>query len=163
TVPLRFERDLNTVYVDFPETLKAGRDYSIDFYYSGQPRELGRFGGMAFRTDPAGRVWINTACEGEGAAVWWPNKDQWRDEVEEMDLSVTIPNGLVDASNGRLVGTTDLGDGWTRWDWHVSYPINNYSVSLNIGHYVHFADRFNDVPLDFYVLPESLDKAKSQF
>ena len=31
------------------------------------------------------------------------------------------------------MGKTDLGDGYTRWDWRVHYPINNYDVSLNIG------------------------------
>jgi aminopeptidase N len=160
---LPYSRDLNTVYVDFPSPLRAGREYTIDFHYSGNPLEIGRFGGMAFRTDPSGAPWINTACEGEGAAVWWPNKDQWRDEVERMDISVAIPNGLVDVSNGRFVGNTDLGDGYTRWDWQVQYPINNYSVSLNIGNYVHFADRLGDLPLDFYVLPGSLEKAKAQF
>jgi aminopeptidase N len=161
--PLKYERDSGAVFVDFPQTLRAGQVYSIDFYYSGHPEEIGRFGGMTFKKDPAGRVWINTACEGDGASVWWPNKDQWRDEVENMDISVAIPNGLVDVSNGKFAGKTDLGDGYTRWDWHVHYPINNYDVSLNIGDYVHFSDKLGDLPLDFYVLPEDLEKAKIQF
>jgi aminopeptidase N len=163
TTPLKYERDTGAVFVDFPQTLRAGQIYSIDFYYSGRPQETGRFGGMTFKKDPAGRVWINTACENIGASMWWPNKDQWRDEVENMDLSIAIPNGLVDVSNGKFVGKADLGDGYTRWDWHVSYPINNYDVSLNIGSYVHFADKLGDLPLDFYVLPEDLEKAKVQF
>jgi aminopeptidase N len=163
TTPLKYSRELNTVSVDFPETLKQGRTYAIDFYYSGTPKQTGRFGGFTFGTDPAGRPWIFSACEGEGAAIWWPNKDQWRDEVEEMDISVSIPNGLVDVSNGRFQKKTDLGDGYTRWDWHVSYPINNYDVSVNIDKYEHFADKYGDVTMDFYVLPEDLDKAKSQF
>ena len=161
--PLKYEREYNAVFVDFPETLKAGRTYAIDFYYSGTPREQGRFGGMAFRTDPSGHPWINTACEGEGAAIWWPNKDQWRDEVERMEISVAIPNDLVDVSNGKFVGTTDLGDGYTRWDWLVQYPINSYDVSLNIGNYTHFSDRLGDLPLDFYVLPGNLERARTQF
>jgi len=160
---LKYERDSGAVFVDFPETLRAGKVYSIDFYYSGHPEEIGRFGGMTFKKDPAGRVWITTACEGDGASVWWPNKDQWRDEVETMDISVAIPNGLVDVSNGKFMGKTDLGDGYTRWDWHVHYPINNYDVALNIGSYVEFSDKLGELPLDFYVLPEDLDKAKSQF
>jgi len=163
TTTLAAARDHNTVYVDFPITLKAGREYSVDFYYSGQPREIGRFGGMTFRTDSAGNPWINTACEGEGAALWWPNKDQWRDEVERMDISIAVPSDLVDVSNGAFVGKTDLADGYTRWDWRVQYPINNYSVSLNVGKYEHFSDRLGDLPLDFYVLPGSLEKAKVQF
>jgi aminopeptidase N len=80
-----------------------------------------------------------------------------------MRISVEIPNDLADVSNGKFVGKTDLGDGFTRWDWEIHYPINSYNVSLNIGHYVHFTDRVGDLPLDFYVLPESLEKAKKQF
>ncbi|RPJ83978.1 MAG: M1 family peptidase [Acidobacteria bacterium] len=181
---LQYEREAGAVFVDFPETLRKGREYSIDFHYSGQPPESGRFGGITFRKDPAGRHWINTACQHAGASVWWPNKDQYRDEVTNMRLSVAIPNDLVDVSNGKFLGKTDLGDGYTRWDWHIQYPINNYSVSLNIGRYLHFQDtgakdadapataqRSGQVsaaagaplPLDFYVLPESLEKAKKQF
>jgi aminopeptidase N len=161
--PLKYERDVNTVFVDFPETLKAGREYSIDVHYSGNPLETGRFGAMAFRKDPIGRHWITTSCEGPGASIWWPNKDQWRDEVETMRISVAVPNDLVDVSNGRFLGKTDLGDGYTRWDWQVHYPINNYNVSLNIGNYVQFSDRLGDLTLDFYVMPENLEKAKKQF
>ncbi len=161
--PLKYQRELNTVWVDFPQTLKAGREYAIDFHYSGFPKEQGRFGGMAFKKDPAGNDWIFTACEGEGASIWWPNKDQWRDEVEKMEISVAIPTGLTDVSNGKFVGKTDLGDGYTRWDWQIQYPINNYNVSLNIGKYQHFGDRMGDLPLDFFVLPGSLEAAKRQF
>lgn len=161
--PLTYVREAGAVFVDFPRTLKKGAIYAIDFYYSGFPKEVGRFGGLAFRKDPAGRPWINTACQGIGASVWWPNKDQQRDEVEDMRISVSIPNDLVDVSNGKFLGKTDLGDGYTRWDWHVQYPINNYSVSLNIGHYVHFADTSGPLTLDYYVLPENLEKAKRQF
>ena len=162
-VPLKFERELNAVFVDFPETLKAGRVYSIEFHYSGTPRETGRFGGFSFGTDPSGAPWITTACEGQGASIWWPNKDQWRDEPEDMLISVAVPNDLVDVSNGKLVGKTDLGDGYTRWDWRVHYPINSYNVSVNVAAYTHFSDRLGSLPLDFYVLPANVEKAKQQF
>ncbi len=160
---LKYEREFNAVFVDFPEPLKRGRIYEMAFRYSGSPPQSGRFGGIAFRTDPAGRPWINTACQHVGASVWWPNKDQYRDEVEQMHLRVAIPNGLVDVSNGKFLGKTDLGDGYTRWDWHVQYPINSYSVSLNIGHYTHFTDEVDGQVLDFYCLPENLEKARVQF
>jgi aminopeptidase N len=161
--PLKYEREAGAVFVNFPRTLRAGRVYSIDFHYSGTPAEAGRFGGVTFKKDPSGRDWVNTSCQDVGASVWWPNKDQWRDEVEGMRISVAVPNGLVDVSNGKFVGKTDLGDGYTRWDWLVQYPINNYNVSLNVGNYTHFADRLGGLPLDFYVLPENLDKARKQF
>jgi aminopeptidase N len=160
---LKYTRELGTVFVDFPATLKRNSVQSIDFYYSGFPQETGRFGGISFRKDPAGRHWITTACQGIGASVWWPNKDQQRDEVENMRLRVAIPSTLIDVSNGRLTGKTDLGDGYTRYDWTINYPINNYCVSLNIGHYEHFSDKLGDLTMDFYCLPENLEKAKRQF
>jgi aminopeptidase N len=161
--PLEFDRELNSVFIDFPETLRKGQTHEIEFHYSGVPQEQGRFGGIAFRKDPQGRHWINTACEGEGSSIWWPSKDQWRDEPESMKLGVEIPDGLTDVSNGRFTGKTSLGDGYTRWDWQINYPINSYNVSLNIGTYEHFAEKHGDLTLDYWVLPENLDKAKAQF
>jgi len=152
-----------TVYVDFPRTLKKGKIYTIEFFYSGEPVEMGRFGGFIFKKDPTGRPLVNTACEEEGASVWWPNKDQWRDEPEGMDISVEARSDLVEVSGGRFQGKYDLGDGYTRWDWRVQYPINNYDVSLNIGKYVHFADTYDGLTLDYYVFPEDLEKAKRHF
>jgi len=161
---LKYERDGGTFFVDFPRTLRAGHTYSIDVHYSGSPVETGRFGCFTFKQDSAGRPWINTACEETGASVWWPNKDQWRDEPQDgMEINVSVPNGLMDVSNGKFMGKKDLGDGYTRWAWKVHYPINNYDVALNIGNYVHFDDKFGNLPLDYYVLPEDLDGAKRQF
>jgi aminopeptidase N len=163
TKDLKYGRDSGAVFVDFPEVLKKGQEYSIDFYYSGHPLTTGRFGDFTFGKDPEGKPWIFTSCEDDGASIWWPNKDQWRDEVEEMEISVAIPNDLVDVSNGRFMGKTDLGDGYTRWDWMVHYPINNYDVSLNIGNYQHFSNTLGNLTLDFYALPGDLDRAKEQF
>ena len=162
--PLTYRRIAGrTLYVDFPMTLRKGQVYTIDFRYSGHPVEMGRFGGFVFTKDPMGRPLVNTACEEEGASVWWPNKDQWKDEVESMDISVEAPSDLVEVSGGRFQGKTDLHDGFTRWDWKVQYPINNYDVSLNIGTYTHFADNYKGLSLDYFVFPEDLEKAKRQF
>ncbi len=137
---LKFERELNAVLIDFPETLLKGTEQSIEFHYSGKPKSQGRFGGISFDADPQGRPWVTTACEGEGSSIWWPSKDQWRDEVETMDISIAVPSDLVNVSNGRFKSKEDLGDGYTRWNYHVSYPINSYNVSINVGKYETFAE-----------------------
>ncbi|HEV2325464.1 MAG TPA: M1 family peptidase, partial [Terracidiphilus sp.] len=163
STPLQYTRDDGAVFVNFPSTLRKGRVYTIVFEYEGYPKSTGRFGGITFGKDPAGRPWVVTSCEDDGASIWWPNKDQWRDEVRNMEISVAVPDGLIDVSNGKFLGKTDLHDGYTRWDWFVHYPINNYDVALNIGDYVHFHNQFGSLPLDYYVLPEDLAKAKKQF
>jgi aminopeptidase N len=162
--PLKYTREESAVFIDFPEMLKKGHTYTIEFQYSGTPAEIGAArGGIGFKRDANGKPFINTVCEGTGSSTWWPSKDQWHDEVENMDISVSIPNGLTDVSNGAFAGKTDLGDGYTRWDWTVHYPINSYDVSMNIGDYVHFTDTYKDMTLNFYVLRDSLEKAKAQF
>ncbi len=160
---LKYERELNSVFIDFPTMLKKGEDYTIDFHYSGVPKTQGRFGGITFKTDPAGRPWINTACEGEGSSIWWPSKDQWRDEVESMDISIAVPDDLTNVSNGRFLGKESLGDGYTRWNYRVHYPINSYNVSINVGKYVQFSEMLGELTMDYYCLPEDLEKAKVQF
>lgn len=160
---LDYEREFNAVYVDFPEMLTTGQSYEINFHYSGHPQRSGRFGGLSFLEDSLGNPWIVTACQGIGASLWWPNKDQQPDEVDSMLIRVAVPSDLVDVSNGRFMGKTDLGDGYTRYDWKVHYPINNYSVSLNIGKYVHFGEKLGDLTLDYFVQPYHLKAARRQF
>ena len=163
STPLKYTRESNAVFIDFPETLLKGREYSIDFHYSGTPRQQGRFGGFVFGQAPSGQPWVFTACEGEGSSIWWPSKDQWRDEPSSMDISIAVPNGLRDVSNGRFMGSKDLGDGFTQWNWRVNYPINSYNVSVNITDYQHFADKLGDLTMDFFATPANLEKAKKQF
>ncbi len=161
--PISYSREANAVFVDFPETLRRDETYSIDFHYSGSPTASGRFGGFVFSEDSLGNPWIYTACQGIGASLWWPNKDQQPDEPDSMTIAVTVPSDLVDVSNGRLVEVWDLGDGTTKYTWKVHYPINNYSVSVNIAKYTQFSDTLGDLSLDYYVLPYHLDEATAQF
>ena len=167
---LTYTREERTLWVEFPRLLKQGEVHEVAVAYSGQPVTQGRFGCFSFDKDKEGKPWITTACEGEGASVWWPNKDQWRDEPQDgMEIDVAVPNGLMDVSNGRFVGSKDLGDGYTEWQWRVHYPINNYDVALNIGEYQHWdgvhlnKDTGEKTTLDYYALPENLAKAKVQF
>ncbi len=161
---LKYTRELGAVYIDFPQALHAGNDYTIDFFYSGHPKAIGRFGGITFGADTAGNPWIVTACENDGSSVWWPSKDQWRDEPQDgMEIDADVPDGLTDVSNGKFVSETKLDDGYTRWTWQVHYPINSYDVALNIGKYSHWSDTYSHVPVDFYALPADLEKAKTQF
>ncbi len=163
--PVKVTRQEESFFIDFPRPLRKSTVNTVDVFYSGKPRKAGRFGGMSYEKDAGGKPWIFTACEGNGARVWWPNKDQWKDEPQQgIDLHVSVPNGLMDVSNGRLIGHKDLGDGYTQWNWRVTYPINNYDVALNIADYVHFGDKpLGKLTFDFYAKPEDLEKAKIQF
>ncbi|MFO8147981.1 MAG: M1 family metallopeptidase [Gillisia sp.] len=163
---LQYERKFNAVFIEFIEPLKKLAKDSVQVYYSGHPiiaENAPWDGGFIFEKDNDGNHWIAVAVQGTGASLWYPNKDHQSDEPEEVLIEVAVPNGLMNVSNGRFIGKKDLGDGFTRWSWKVTNPINNYNVVLNIGNYVHFKDTYQDLDLDYYVLPYNLEKAKKQF
>ncbi len=167
---IAFAREGNAVFVTFPQAIAKGRRDEFTVYYSGHPTVAKKApwdGGMVFTQDAAGQPWVATACQGTGASIWWPTKDQQADEVDSMLISVSVPRGLKDVSNGRLRRTTKLPGGYTRFDWAVTSPINNYDVALNVGNYQHFSDVYQGekgpLTLDYWVLPENLAKAKKQF
>jgi aminopeptidase N len=167
---LPYTREINAVYLTFPKTIAKGSKDEFTVYYSGNPTIARRApwdGGVVFAKDSLGKPFVATACEGVGPAIWWPNKDQLTDEVDSMMISISAPNGLKDVSNGRLRKVTDLKNGYTRYDWAVTNPINNYDVAANIADYVHFGDVYNGekgkLTTDFWVLSYNLEKAKKQF
>ena len=168
---LSFTRETNAVFVTFPQPIQKGRRDEFTVYYSGFPTVAKKApwdGGLVFAQDAAGRPWAATACQGVGASIWWPCKDQQADEVDSMLISVSVPKGLKDISNGRLRKTTKLRDGYTRFDWAVGSPINNYAVALNVGDYQHLSGGVYEgekgpLTLDYWVLPENLAKAKTHF
>lgn len=169
-IPANFTRELNAVFVELPDTLRKDSRHSVTVYYSGKPVVAKRppwEGGFTWEQDKDATPWVAVTCQGTGASLWWPNKDHQADEPDSMMISVTVPPGLENISNGRLRSRSVQPDGWTRFDWFVSYPINNYNVTVNIGKYAHFKDHYingqDTLTLDYYVMPENLDKAKVQF
>jgi len=169
---LKFKREGNAFFVDFSQTQKKGKTEEVTVFYEGKPTIANNppwDGGFTWRKDVNGNDWIGVSCEGIGASIWWPNKDHLSDEPDSMKISCEVPSNLMCVANGNLKKQTKLKDGYTKYDWHVSYPINNYNVSLNIAEYAHFNDTFKStidgtiLQLDYYVLPENLIKAKKQF
>nr|WP_299203076.1 M1 family metallopeptidase [uncultured Brumimicrobium sp.] len=163
---LKYKREFNAVFISFKNALDANVIDSLQFYYSGNPivaKNPPWDGGFVFSKDKNGKDFIGVAVQGTGASLWFPNKDHQSDKPEEAEIHLEVPNGLVGVSNGRLMGLKELSNGFTKWSWKVSQPINNYNITLNIGDYVRFSDTFQDLDLDFYVLSYHLDKAKKQF
>lgn len=166
---LTYTREFNAIHVQLPAVLNKNSKHEVKVYYSGKPTVALNppwSGGMTWAHDSSGNPWVVVTCQGIGASIWWPNKDHQSDEPDSMLISITVPKGLEDVSNGRLRAVTELADGWKRYDWFVSYPINNYCVTLNISKYAHFSDKYvngDTLTLDYFVLPESLKKAKETF
>lgn len=168
--PLPYTREFKAVFIEFPEVIQKGSEDEFIVKYEGKPQVAENApwdGGFVYSTDKRGEPWIGVAVQGVGASLWWPNKDQQADEVDSMRISVAVPDGLMNVSNGRFEGKEDAGNGYTRFNWFVSYPINNYNVTLNIADYAHIKTQYQglkgELPLDYFVLKENEQKAKKHF
>lgn len=165
---LKYTREFDAVFITFSSLLsQSSEEYKIRFYYSGNPLIAKRApwdGGFVFSKDSNGKDWIGVAVQGTGASLWFPCKDSQTDEPDlGTTIKVAVPEGLMNVSNGRFTGSEDLKNGYTRWDWEVKNPINNYDITLNIGDYVHFGENYKGLDLEYYVLRENEAKAKIQF
>ncbi len=168
---LKYRREFNAIFVELNERVKAGLTGEITVNYYGKPTVAKRApwdGGFSWSYDNNGRPWIAVSCEGMGASCWWPCKDYLGDEPDSMRISCNVPEELRCVANGKEEIADVKLDGTTTYNWFVSYPINNYNVSLNIGDYAEFHDEFeaedkSKLALDYYVIRYNLDKAKLHF
>ncbi len=167
---LKYQREGNVYHVFLVANQNKGEIKQLIVFYGGKPKIAVNppwDGGITWKKDENGKTFIASSCQGLGASVWWPNKDHMYDEVESMLISVNVPKGLMDISNGRLINTKQLKDNTTTYTWQVTNPINNYGVNINIGDYVAFSEKYKgekgDLDCHYYVLRNNLAKAKKQF
>ncbi|WP_296682489.1 M1 family metallopeptidase [Flavobacterium sp.] len=169
-INLKYQREGNVYHVYLVANQSKGEKKQLVIFYGGKPKIAVNppwDGGISWKKDENGKSFIASSCQGLGASVWWPNKDHMYDEAESMLISVNVPKGLMDISNGRLISTKQLKDNTTTYTWQVTNPINNYGVNINIGDYVAFLEKYKgekgDLDCQYYVLRNNLAKAKKQF
>ena len=167
---LDYTREFDAVYVDFPRELRQGSAEEIQVFYHGVPQTPDftkpMNGGVLWDKDSLGNEWAQVVCQGSGASLWWPNKDHLSDEPDSMKIWITVPAPYYAVSNGRLEKWRPVGDTETRYEWSVTYPINNYNATFSIGKYAHFSDVFvttDTLSIDYYVMPYNLERAKKVF
>lgn len=168
---LNFKRDGSAYFISLKAKQKQGTTQKLTIQWEGKPivaQNAPWDGGIVWKKDKKGRDFIATANQGIGSSVWWPNKDHPADEVDSLDMQVTVPKELIDVSNGRLVNITKNKE-TTTFHWSVKNPINNYGVNLNIGHYVNFKEinpyqgEKGPLDMDYWVLDYNLEKARAHF
>jgi len=166
---LSYKREFDAVLVDFNSTIRKNNIFEFTIFYEGVPQSADNppwAGGFTWSKDKDGRDWIAVSCEGEGARIWWPNKDHITAEGDSVRMSYTVPSNLVAVGNGKLRSIKDLGDKVT-YEWFVNNPINNYNISVQIGNYVAVQDTFlkdNQVHfMNHYVIDYNKELASNFF
>ena len=159
--PATFTHEHHELHITSGTPWSAG-PVSVKVQYAGRPMIAKRppwDDGFTFAKDSSGHPWVAVTAEGTGGKIYFPAKDHPSDEPDEgVDLTVTVPKGLVVAGPGLLAGVKTKGDK-SSYHWKTGYPINNYSIVFNVGDYTVVNRTYttvdgHTVPMQFYVLKE---------
>ena len=127
-----YTRDGQELIVTPSSGLRRQSVFDVAVTYDGIPQPLG--GPIVFGL-PYG--WVATedgalvACEPNAASTWFPSNDHPSDKAT-YTISMTVPKGLVAASNGVLAAQVDRGD-TTTFLWNELRPMASYLVTTTIG------------------------------
>lgn len=167
----QYQRRLGKIWIPLGTTRQPGETLRLKVAYGGRPRKAPRppwEGGITWAETPSDAPWIASSCQSNGADVWWPVKDHVSDKPDSMAIHLRVPDPLVAASNGRLRGVEQHGDGTTSYHWYVSNPISAYNVALNVAPYRSITAEHTSVagdkfPVTLYVLPENYSQGQKLF
>lgn len=165
--PLRFERLKDALRVSFPLSKQPGDPIHVEIEYAGAPqvaRNAPWDGGVVWAKTPSGAHWVSVALQGDGADLIFPCKDHPSDRPNRAVMRLTVPDPLIAVGPGKLETTRQNADRTSTFVWNMPLPINNYSLVFNAAPYELVKDSVKSitgeqVPIHFYVLPESKDKA----
>jgi len=101
-----------------------------------------------------------TFSEPSDARFWFPCFDEpWEKATAEMNI--TVPTGYVAASNGKLLGTTNNGNGTTTWRWREGRQITTYLMCITASRFAvsslpYVTATGDTIPLQYFTwLPDS--------
>ena len=99
--------------------------------------------------------YIWTQGETEATRFWVPTYDYPNDRLT-WETYVTVPANEKALSNGKLMGTKKVAHG-VEWHWNQDLPSSTYLFMIAAGPYVVLKDHWQDVPVDYWVYPDSVE------
>jgi aminopeptidase N len=159
---LEHQYDDRHLTVRFPAELPAGTDATIFIEYECRDPKHGMSFAMPGEAGPGSPLSVATQGESEWNRYWFIAHDYPNDRMT-TEMLVTVPDGLVVVSNGRLVERTPAAGGMVRHHWIMEQPHVSYLVSLVIGDLAVVGDRWRQMPVEYYVPPATKDWARPTF
>lgn len=162
SLELKYNRKKNIMSIDVSDLNRDTVEFVVQ--YSGNPKRSG-FNGFVF-----GEIndipLIYNLCEPDFSPSWFPCDDDPEDKAL-LEIEITNDSNFVSVSNGRLVNIRTDNNKRT-YHWKSNYPISTYLVAVYSSKYVSINDNYQSItgkilPLEFYVLPNHIEQAKTDF
>jgi aminopeptidase N len=154
--------DEQKIHLHLPRELSRIDTFQIAFEYIAFP-ERNSGDGSAAITDTKGLYFIDPLdtvpskptmiwTQGETAhnSKWFPTIDSPNEKFTQL-IRLTVADTLVTIGNGELVKQEKLGAGLRKDYWEMKLPHSAYLAAFAIGDFGKVEDRWEDVPLGYFV------------
>jgi len=153
---------------------KYTRNEKINLFidYTARPSE-GPEGGSAAITSDKGLFFINPNDEDKTQQIWTQgeteNNSRWFPTIDKpnercsQEIILTVQNKFKTLSNGKLINSKLNPDGTRTDHWKQELEHAPYLFMLAIGEYAVVEDKWNSLPLYYYVEQEYEQDAKQIF
>lgn len=172
---LKYEYDGKLMNIRLNKTYTAKDTFYVYIEYTAKPDELENSEGSAAITSAKGLYFINpkgedknkpiqiwTQGETEASSCWFPTIDS-PNEKHTQEIYITVDKKYVTLSNGKMLFSTDNGDG-TRTDyWRQDLPHAPYLTMMAIGDYAIVKDKWRNIEVNYYVERDFGPHAKKIF
>lgn len=169
---LEFAYNDRQITVQLDKLYKKGETYTLSITYIAHPAATG--GSAAIQSDQGlffidprnedpekpSQIW--TQGETEWNSRWFPTIDKPNERCTQ-EITLTVEDRFKTLSNGLLVSSTKNADG-TRTDyWKMDQPHAPYLFMLTVGEFAVVEEKWEDIPVSYYVEPEYESSAKDIF
>ena len=152
TVPaskLQFIRHDPKLTILLDKAYSAGASLAVRIVYHGFPK-TGLFFINPDKNYPNNPKEIWSQGEPEDNHYWYPSWDYPNDKATSETI-ITVPDGQVAVSNGKLVSVQKNG-GETTYHWVENVPHSSYLNSVAIGPWLKVEQHYKNIPVDYYVV-----------
>ena len=173
-LPFAYDYDGFELNIILDRTYTSEEEINVVIDYTSKPEDLPD-GGSAAITSDKGLFFINplgedpekpmqiwTQGETENNSRWFPTVDK-PNERTTQEMILTVDQKFKTLSNGKLLSSTENTNG-TRTDyWSMEQPHAPYLFMIAIGEFAKVEDKWNGIPIDYYVEPKYKEDAKLIF
>jgi aminopeptidase N len=173
-IPLKYIYDDHSLLIKLDRNYLAQEQYTVYLDYTAKPNLL-KVQGSAAINDAKGLYFINpdertankprqiwTQGETEASSAWFPTIDR-PNQKTTAEISMTVLDNYVSLSNGALSNQQKNSDGTRTDTWKMDLPHAPYLFMMAVGDFKIYQDKYNNIPVDYYLEPKYAPYAKDIF
>lgn len=173
-IPLKYTYDDHSILIKLDRNYLAKEQYTVYVDYTAKPNLL-KVQGSAAINDAKGLYFINpdermpnkprqiwTQGETEASSAWFPTIDR-PNQKTTAEISMTVLDNYVSLSNGALSNQQKNSDGTRTDTWKMDLPHAPYLFMMAVGDFKIYQDKYNNIPVDYYLEPKYATYAKDIF